>query len=102
LRVGFTEAASWHGVVPDSFRRFRARQPEAELQLYPSASSQQIDAVRSHRLDAGFVFTMPKSDPDLDQLTVAIHHVVLAVPKGHPLTKLRRLRLHDLRDTPFI
>src|SRR5437588_9158153 len=22
LRVGFTENASWHGVVPDSFRRF--------------------------------------------------------------------------------
>lgn len=102
LRVGFTESASWHGVVPDSFRQFRARQPEAELQLHPAASSQQIDAVRSNRLDAGFVFTMPKSDPDLDQLTVAIHRVVLAAPKGHPLTKLRKLRLRDMRDTPFI
>src|SRR5262250_1924450 len=32
LRVGFTESASWHGVVPDSFRQFRQRQPDAELQ----------------------------------------------------------------------
>jgi DNA-binding transcriptional LysR family regulator len=102
LRVGFTEAAPWYGVVPDSFQQFRARQPEAELQLYPSASSQQIDAVRLHRLDAGLVFSMPKSDPDLEQVTVAIHHVVLAAPKGHPLTKLRKLRLRDMRDTPFI
>src|ERR1700730_3708916 len=31
LRVGFAENASWHGVVPDSFRRFRERQLEAEL-----------------------------------------------------------------------
>src|SRR6202171_3601256 len=23
LRVGFPESASWHGIVPDSFRRFR-------------------------------------------------------------------------------
>ena len=53
-------------------------------------------------VEAGFVFTMPKSDPDLDQLTIAIHHVVLAAPKGHPLTRLRKLRLRDLRDTPFI
>src|ERR1700748_1825645 len=33
LRVGFTENASWRGVVPDSFRRFRQQQPVAELQL---------------------------------------------------------------------
>lgn len=35
LRVGFTENASWQGVVPGSFRRFRERQPDAELQLTP-------------------------------------------------------------------
>src|SRR5690349_20407005 len=33
LRVGFTENASWHGVVLDSFRRFRELRPDAELQL---------------------------------------------------------------------
>ena len=102
LRVGFVESASWHGVVPDSFRKFRARQPDAELQLYPSASLEQIDAVRSGRLDAGFVFSMSKADPDLDQLPVAIHHLVLAVPKGHPLTKVRKLRLRDMSDSAFV
>ena len=55
LRVGFTENASWHGVVPDSFRQFRERQPDAELQLNPLTSLEQIEAVRSGRLDAGFV-----------------------------------------------
>src|SRR6266481_2204824 len=35
LRLGFVEALSWHGVVPDSFRRFRRRQPDAELELHP-------------------------------------------------------------------
>jgi len=33
LRVGFTENASWRGVVPESLRRFRERHPDAELQL---------------------------------------------------------------------
>jgi DNA-binding transcriptional LysR family regulator len=102
LRVGFTESASWQGVVPDSFRQFRATQPDAELQLYPSASVEQIDAVRSGRLDAGFVFSMSKADSDLDQLLVAIHHLVLAVPRGHPLTKVRKLRLRDMRDSAFV
>jgi DNA-binding transcriptional LysR family regulator len=102
LRVGFTESASWHGVVPDSLRHFRAMQPEAELQLHPSASLEQMDAVRSGRLDAGFVFSMPKSDSDLDQLLVAVHNLVLAAPKGHPLTKIRKLRLRQLNDMPFV
>jgi DNA-binding transcriptional LysR family regulator len=102
LRVGFTENASWRGVVPESFRRFRELQPDAELQLRPSASMEQIEAIRSGRLDAGFVNFMPKSDPELDQLLVARQHVELAAPKGHPLTKRRKLRLRDLTDASFI
>jgi len=96
------ESASWHGVVPDSFRQFRQRQPDAELQLHPNASWEQIEAVRAGRLDAGFVFSMPKSDRQLDQVTVATHHLLLAAPKGHPLTRLKRLRLRDTNDTAFV
>ena len=102
LRVGFTENSSWRGVVPDSFRRFREQQPDAELQLQPEASLAQIDAIRSGRLDAGFVNFMPKSDPELDQLLVAKQHVELAAPQGHLLTRLRKLRLRDLTEAPFV
>jgi DNA-binding transcriptional LysR family regulator len=102
LRLGFAENASWRGVVPDSFRRFREHQPAAELQLQPAASLEQLEAIRSGRLDAGFVNFMPKSDPELDQLLVAIQHVELAAPKRHPLTKLKKLRLRDLADAPFV
>jgi DNA-binding transcriptional LysR family regulator len=102
LRVGFPENASWHGVVPNSFRRFREQQPDAELQLHPAASLEQSDSIRSGRLDAGFVNFMPKADPELDQLAVAVHHVELAVPKRHPLTKLKKLRLRDLTHAVFV
>ena len=88
LRIGFTENASWHGIVPDSLRRFRECQPDAELQLIPATSLEQLEAIRSGRLDAGFVFNMPK---ELMQnwtiLPVASQHVELAVPKGHPLAR---------------
>jgi DNA-binding transcriptional LysR family regulator len=102
LRVGFTESASWRGVVPDSFRRFRRRQPDAELRLSPLSSREQVEAVRSGRLDAGFVFNMPESDRELDQVQVAVQHLVLAVPTGHALTKLRKLRLRDMVDSDFV
>ena len=102
LRVGFTENASWRGVVPESLRRFRKRQPDAELQLTPATSLEQIEAIRSGRLDAGFVFNMPKADTQLDQIAVALQRVELAVPKRHPLIKLKNLRLQDLADAPFV
>ena len=102
LRVGFTENSSWRGVVPDSFRRYREKQPDAELQLQPEGSQAQLEAIRSGRLDAGFVNFMPESDLELDQLLVARQHVELAVPKRHPLTRLKKLRLRDLADAPFV
>ena len=102
LRVGFTENASWLGVVPESLRLFRKRRPDAELQLTPATSLEQIEALRSGRLDAGFVFNMPKSDVELDHLPVALQHVELAVPKGHSLIKVKRLRLRDLADASFV
>src|SRR6266700_2803099 len=102
LRIGFTENASWRGVVPDSFRRFRQQQPDAELQLKPAASLEQLDAIRSGRLDGGFVNFMPESDPELGQLLVARQHVELAAPKRHWLTRLKKLRLRDLTDAPFV
>jgi DNA-binding transcriptional LysR family regulator len=102
LRVGFPESASWHGVVPDAIRQFRQRRPDAELQLSPLSSLQQVEAVRSGGLDAGFVFNVAKTDRELDHVRVASHRLVLAAPKDHPLTESKRLRLRDMVDTAFV
>ena len=102
LRVGFVEGLSWHGVVPDSFRQFRERQPDAELQLKPASSAEQIEAVHAGRLDAGFLFTISNISRELAQLPVASLKLMLAAPKGHPLTKSKKLRLRDLTGASFI
>jgi hypothetical protein len=36
------------------------------------------------------------------QLPVASLNLMLAVPKGHPLTKLKKLRLRDLNEAAFV
>jgi len=72
------------------------------LQLHPASSVDQVDDIRSGRVDAGFVFNLPTNDEELDQLPVAMQNVELAVPKGHPLSKRKRLRLRDLVDAPFV
>ena len=102
LRIGFTENASWRGVVPDSLHLFRERCPDAELQLNPMSSLQQLEAVRSGQLDAGFMFNPPTPDRELDQLPVASHSLALAAPSTHPLAKVTKLRLRDMTDARFI
>ncbi len=84
LRVGFTESASWHGVVPDALREFRRRHPEAELLLSPLISLDQVEAVRAVRLDAGFVYHAPRADPDMDQVHVAGIRSSSLHPDGTP------------------
>jgi len=102
LRVGFVESISWHGAVPDSFRQFRERQPDAELQLKPASSFEHTEAVHSGRLDAAFVFTIANIGRELEQPPIASLNLMLAAPKGHPLTKFKRLRLRDLNDAAFV
>jgi DNA-binding transcriptional LysR family regulator len=70
----------WHssGLIPAISRR----QPDAELQLNPLSSLEQIEEIRSGRLDAGFVFNFPKTDRELDQAQVGSHRLVLAAAKG--------------------
>lgn len=102
LRMGFVESISWHGIVPDSFRQFRVEQPDAELELHPMLSLQMVEAIRSGKLDAGFIFSLDKPPRDLAHRLVARHNLLLAAPEGHAVAQIKGLRLHDLRDVPFI
>ena len=102
LRIGIATALSWHGMIADSFREFRRRQSGVEFVLHHMLSVHQVDAVISGRLDAGFAVTVAPWPKDLEHLQFAQDRLVLAVPKGHPLTRRERVRLRDLRDMPFV
>jgi DNA-binding transcriptional LysR family regulator len=102
LRIGFNQSLSFHGIVPDSLRFFREHVPDAELQPMPLTTVEQFAAVQSGSLDLGYVFTMGNIARELAQLQVGAVNLLLAVHNGHQLTKLKRLRLRDLIDCPFI
>jgi len=102
LRIGFVENISLHGIVPDSIRDFRERQPDVELQLKALKSAEQIAAIQSGALDAGFAVPLANPDHRLAYFQAGVIKTVLAVPKRHALTKLKKIRLRDLVDMPFI
>jgi DNA-binding transcriptional LysR family regulator len=102
LRIGIATAVSWNGLVVDSFREFRRRQPNVELELEHLLSVHQVEAILSGRLDAGFVASLTPWHKDLAHWEFAQDRMLLAVPKGHHLTKQEGIRLRDLRDMPFV
>ncbi len=102
LRIGFVESISWQGIVPDSLRDFRERHPDVELQLKSLRSLDQIAAIHSGSLDAGYALPIANPDHGLAYLQIGVIKQVLAVPNGHPLTKRKHIRLRDLVDTPFV
>jgi DNA-binding transcriptional LysR family regulator len=102
LRIGIATAVSWHGRVLDFFREFRRRQPDAELELQHLLSVHQVEAILSGRLDAGFVASLTPWDKDLAHWEFAQDRMVLAVPRGHALTKQKSVRLRDLQNLPFV
>jgi len=102
LRIGIATAVSWHGLVADFFRQFRRRQPDVQLELHHLLSVHQVEAILSGRLDAGFAATLTPWHKDLAHWEFARDRMVLAVPKGHPLTKRKTVRLRDLRNLPFV
>jgi DNA-binding transcriptional LysR family regulator len=102
LRIGIATAVSWHGLVVDSFRESRRQQPDVEMELHHLLSVHQVEAILSGRLDAGFVASLTPWHKDLAHWEFAQDRMLLAVPKGHHLTKGEGIRLRDLRDMPFV
>jgi DNA-binding transcriptional LysR family regulator len=102
LRIGIATAVSWHGMVADTFREFRRRQPDVELVVHHLLSVHQREAILSGRLDVGFAASMMPWHKELAHSPVTDDRMVLAVAKGHPLAKREQIRLRDLQNMPFI
>jgi DNA-binding transcriptional LysR family regulator len=102
LRIGFVESISWYGIVPDSLGDLREHQPDVELQLKSLPSLDQIAAIHSGSLDAGYALPMANPAHGLAQIQLGVIKQMLAVPTGHALTKLKKVRLRDLVDMPFV
>src|ERR1700688_3155581 len=102
LRIGIATALSWHGLVVDSVREFRRREPDVEPVVHHLLSVHQVEAVLSGRLDAGFAASITPWHKELAHSQFAEDRMLLALPKGHSLTKRKGIRLRDLQNMPFI
>ena len=102
ISVAFNEVAARHRLVLDTFRAFRAAFPEVALDLLPMNSEPQLEAIRTGKLDAGFLNNRPVDSGDYGAHLVELQSLVLALPSFHKLLKRDEIRLSDLVDEPFV
>jgi len=75
--------------------------PGVHIELQYLSTGRQIDALREHRIEVGFV-NLPVNEPLLALETFKREHLWLALPKAHPLTRYRRVSLRALDGQPMI
>jgi DNA-binding transcriptional LysR family regulator len=62
---------------------------------------QQFTQLRNGEIDVGFV-RPPVEDAELDNETVLRESLIVALPRGHPLTRLRRIPARRLASESFV
>jgi DNA-binding transcriptional LysR family regulator len=103
LRVGFVEAATHSGILPDVLGFFRMHLPLIGLSLFEMDTAEQEDAFREGRIDIGILQSPPAdSDRWLHVERVYTDAIVAAIHDTHRLAKRTRLALADLSAESFV
>lgn len=100
LSIGFVSSATYN-VLPQILREMRTALPEVTLKLRELTTDQQLAALKSGRLDVGFV-RPPVEESGFEELTVWREPLAIALPATHPLAANPEIPLRSLTHEPFI
>ncbi|KAB2914634.1 MAG: LysR family transcriptional regulator [Dechloromonas sp.] len=88
-------------VIPKVLHAFRARHPDVQIALHQMSKKEQIEALRQHRIIAGFN-RMLQPLPDLSSELVMVESIMVAVNENHPLAARPAILLKELAGQPLI
>lgn len=88
-------------VIPKVLHAFRARHPDVQIALHQMSKKEQIEALRQHRIIAGFN-RMLQPLPDLSSELVMVESIMVAVNENHPLAAKPAILLKELAGQPLI
>ena len=84
--IGFV-ASTLYDTLPELIRRFRITMPGVEVALSEMTTLEQTIALKDGRIDIGFG-RLRFEDEQLTRSVIREERLVLAVPQGHPLTRI--------------
>ena len=100
LAIGFTMCAAYN-VVPGYARAFGAAYPEVALSLREVVSNDLAAQVVAGHIDAAIMFPHAPGK-GLATRTILREPLCVALSRGHPRARARRLRIAQLAGEPFV
>lgn len=100
IAIGHTAAATY-SLLPDMIALAKERLPAVDLVLQEMLTLEQVEALRSRRIDLGFL-RPPVVFTGISGTRVFREPLVLAVPQASPLSGKDPLTMQDLHGQPFI
>lgn len=100
LTIGFVEASPFN-VLSRLVSRLSRDLPEVSLVLQEMVTEEQVEALRSGRIDVGLLRPM-FNEPDFGRLPLLRESYLVALPVGHPLAEADSVPLSALREERFI
>ncbi|PKO31618.1 MAG: LysR family transcriptional regulator [Betaproteobacteria bacterium HGW-Betaproteobacteria-7] len=88
-------------VIPKVLHAFRASHPNVQIALHQMSKTEQIEALRQHRIIAGFN-RMLAPLPDISSELVMIESIMVAINESHPLAAKPAILLKELAGQPLI
>jgi DNA-binding transcriptional LysR family regulator len=100
VRIGLTEATLF-SIAPKVLEHYRSHFPQVELSLSSGGTEANVEALRSHKIDVGFVY-LPIREPSLSLYPLLDEVYVAALPASHQLARQKQISLSSLANEPLI
>lgn len=88
-------------MIPRLLLRFRTAYPDVNIVLHAMNKTEQIEALRQHRITIGFN-RMLEPIPDIRIELVKMEPLLVALPEGHPLAAEEAIPLAALKSHPMV
>jgi LysR family transcriptional regulator, hca operon transcriptional activator len=100
LSVGVSALAEVK-IVPRIVPIMRKRHPKISLVFHSTSADEQLAGLRDYSIDIAFLWG-PRDEPDLTTEEVLREEIVVVMPAGHELAKMRRVSIQMLGNMPSI
>ncbi len=100
LRIGFTEATLF-SLAPAIVKTYKQNYPQVELVLTSGGTETQVEALRTHQIDVGFVY-LPIREPSISIQPLFAEVYIAALPISHRLARQKQIALQALAKEPLI
>lgn len=102
LRIGLTTVVAEMRFVISAVADIGRMHPELDCRLSVVTSDDQLPALQKGDLDIGLLYRRDPLPVNMRYRDLRVDNYVLAVPDGHRLTRLGKLKLTDLSNEPLI